>query len=147
MRNRYGIVLSNELEPWSIEDSYRLFKTMEMLPYDPYDGVDFSNGDNIRGIFKLTKDDQYRDISITQDGSLKNVTISQRAFVYASPQIVTIDGIKGKFYSKRLYHSIINYLTDFGNDADEVSKIANASFGVKFMLCGSNKRRFNLYCL
>ena len=133
LRNRYGIILSDENEPWSVEDSYRLFKTMEMLPYDPYDGVDFSSGDNIRGIFKLTKDDQYRDISITQEGSLKNVTISQRAFVYASPQIVTIDGIKGKFYSKRLYHSIINYLTDFGNDADEVNKIANASFGVKFM--------------
>ena len=41
--------------------------------------------------------------------------------------------IKGKFYSKRLYHAIVSYLTDFGNDADEVNKIADASFGVKFM--------------
>ena len=133
LRNRYGIILSNEIEPWSIEDSYRLFKTMEMLPYNPYDKVDFSKGENIRGVFKLTKDDQYRDISIVSDGSLKNVTISQRAFVYASPQIVTIDGIKGKFYSKRLYHAIVNYLTDFGNNDNEVNKIADKSFGVKFM--------------
>ena len=133
LRNRYGIILSNEIEPWSIEDSYRLFKTMEMLPYNPYDDVDFSKGKNIRGIFKLTKDDQYRDISIVTDGSLKNVTISQRAFVYASPQIVTIDGIKGKYYSKRLYHAVVSYLTDFGNDAEEVNKIANESFGLRFM--------------
>ena len=133
LRNRYGVVLSNEIEQWTKEDSYRLFKTFSNLPYDPYDKVDFSNGDNIRGIFKLTKDDQYRDLTITQDGNLKNVTISERAFVYASPQIVTIDGIKGKFYSKRLYHALVNYLTDFGNNADEVNKIADASFGVKFM--------------
>jgi hypothetical protein len=133
LRNRYGVVLSNEIEQWTKEDSYRLFKTFSNLPYDPYDKVDFSNGDNIRGVFKLTKDDQYRDLTITQDGNLKNVTISERAFVYASPQIVTIDGIKGKFYSKRLYHAIVNYLTDFGNDENEVNKIAEASFGVKFM--------------
>ena len=133
LRNRYGVILSNEIESWTKEDSYRLFKTFSNLPYDPYGKVDFSNGDNIRGVFKLTKDDQYRDLTITQDGSLKNVTISQRAFVYASAQIVTIDGIKGKFYSKRLYHALVNYLTDFGNDENEVSKIADASFGVKFM--------------
>ena len=134
LRNRYGVILSNEIEPWSKEDSYRLFKTFSNLPYNPYDNVDFTNGDNIRGIFKLTKDDQDRDITITQDGKLKNVTISQRAFVYSSPQIVTIDGIKGKFYSKRLYHALVNYLTDFGNDNNEVNKIADASFGVKFMI-------------
>jgi hypothetical protein len=133
LRNRYGVVLSNEIEQWTKEDSYRLFKTFSNLPYDPYDKVDFSNGDNIRGVFKLTKDDQYRDLTITQDGNLKNVTISERAFVYASPQIVTIDGIKGKFYSKRLYHALVNYLTDFGNDENEVNKIAEASFGVEFM--------------
>ena len=133
LRNRYGIVLSNEIENWTIEDSYRLFKTMEMLPYDPYDDVDFSDGKNIRGVFKLTSDDQYRDITIEKEGNLNNVTISKRAFVYASPQIVTIDGIKGKFYSKRLYNAIVNYLTDYGNDSNEVNRIADASFGVKFM--------------
>ncbi|MDB0043200.1 thrombospondin type 3 repeat-containing protein [Flavobacteriaceae bacterium] len=133
LRNRYGVILSNEIEQWTKEDSYRLFKTFSNLPYNPYDKVDFTNGDNIRGIFKLTKDDQFKDLTITQDGILKNVTISERAFVYASPQIVTIDGIKGKFYSKRLYHALVNYLTDFGNDENEVNKIADASFGVKFM--------------
>ena len=29
--------------------------------------------------------------------------------------------------------SLVNYLTDFGNDENEVNKIADASFGVKFM--------------
>ena len=82
----------------------------------PYDKVDFSNGDNIRGIFKLTKDDQYRDLTRLLKMDLKNVTVSERAFVICFPQIVTIDGIKGKFYSKRLYHALVNYLTDFGSN-------------------------------
>ena len=80
------------------------------------DDVDFSTGKNIRGVFKLTKDDQYKDIVIEKDGNLNNVTISQKAFVYASPQIVTIDGIKGKFYSKRLCNALVNYFTDYGNE-------------------------------
>ena len=134
LRNRYGIILSNENESWSIEDSYRLFKTFSMLPFEPYDDVDFSNGKNIRGIFKLTNQEQYRDITVeSSDGNLKNVVISKRAFTYASPQIVTIDGIKGKFYSKRLYHAVVNYLTDFGENSQVVNEIADKSFGLKFM--------------
>ena len=34
LRNRYGVVLSNEIEQWTKEDSYRLFKTFSTLPYD-----------------------------------------------------------------------------------------------------------------
>ena len=135
LRNKYGIILSNDIEPWSKEDSYRLYKTLsEINMYGIEVGpVDFGSGKNIRGIFKLTKDEQYRDITLESDGDLVNATITQKAFVYAYPQIVTIDGIKGKFYSKRLYHSLINYFTDFGNNENVVNDIALRSFGVEFM--------------
>ena len=36
-----------------------------------------------------------------------------------TPQIVTLDGIRGKFFSKRLYHVVVNFITDFANN-DEV---------------------------
>ena len=33
LRNRYGVILSNEIESWTKEDSYRLFKTFSNLLY------------------------------------------------------------------------------------------------------------------
>jgi hypothetical protein len=90
LRNRYGVVLSNDVEQWTkkiVTDFLKCFQIYLMIHTRKYN---FSNGDNIRGVFKLTKDDQYRDLTITQDGNLKMLTISQSAFVYANPQIVTI---------------------------------------------------------
>lgn len=150
LRKEFGIILSDNIEPWSVEDSYRLYSTMLMLPYNPDYNVNFETGDGIRGIFYLTNDEQFKDLTISTENVLKNATISQSAFTYASPLVVTVDGIKGKFYSKRLYHALVNYLTDFGSDEGAVDHIAMESFGIKFMksnqeteeLMGEDKSNF-----
>ena len=36
-----------------------------------------------------------------------------------TPPFITIDGIKGKFYS-RVYHVVVNYITDFAKDEEMV---------------------------
>ena len=121
-----------------------------MLPYNPDYNVNFETGDGVRGVFYLTNDEQYKDLTISSENGLKNATISQPAFTYASPLVVTVDGIKGKFYSKRLYHVLVNYLTEFGTDEGAVDHIAMESFGFKFMksndetqeLMGEDKSNF-----
>ena len=136
LRNDFGVVLSNDVEVWSIEDSYRLYKMFSSLPYTPNgenSKVNFNTGEGVKGIFYLTNDEQYRDLTLDKSNGLVNATVSQSAFTYASPLLVTIDGIKGKFYSKRLYHVVVNYVTEFASNDEMVDWIARESFGFTFM--------------
>lgn len=139
LRTEYGILLSDDVEPWSNEDAYRLYKMFTNLPYNPYgegSEVDYSNGENVRGIFYLSNDEIYEDISIQTIEGIKHATVSQSAFTYAEPQIVKLDGIRGKFFSKRLYHTIINFITDFARDDQMVEWIARERFGIEFLKPG-----------
>ena len=136
LRTEYGVVLSDSIKPWSNEDSYRLYKMFSNLPYDPYgEGsiVDFSSGENVRGIFMLTDDEIADDITINNGSEVPYATVSQSAFTYANPQIVKLDGIRGKFFSKRLYHTVVNFITDFGNKEEVLNWLARESFGIQFV--------------
>ena len=136
LRTEYGVILSDSIQPWSNEDSYRLYKMFSNLPYNSYgegNGINYETGENIRGVFMLTDQEQDNDLSIDNSNQIPYATVSQSAFVYAEPQIVTIDGIRGKFFSKRLYHTVVNFITDFANDDEVVSWLANERFGIKFM--------------
>ena len=136
LRTEYGIILSDDKEKWSNEDAYRLYKMFSNLPYNTYgegNSLDFSSGENVRGVFYLSEDEIYEDISIENRDGIKHATVSQSAFTYAEPQIVTIDGIRGKFYSKRLYHTVVNFITDFGNDNEVLAWLALERFGIRFL--------------
>ncbi len=136
LRTEYGVILSDSIQPWSNEDSYRLYKMFSNLPYGKYgegNGLDYETGENIRGVFMLTDLEQDNDLTINTTTEIPYATVSQSAFVYAEPQIVTIDGIRGKFFSKRLYHVVVNFITDFANNEGVLNWLANERFGVKFM--------------
>jgi hypothetical protein len=136
LRNEFGIVLSNDQEYWSSEDSYRLYSIIKTIPFIPYgEGtlVDFATGKNVQAIFYLTKSEQLKDIRVELVNGIKKVTISQSAFTYASAQTGNLDGVKVKFYSKRLHHAILNYFTDFGANAEQVARIARERYGIRFM--------------
>jgi hypothetical protein len=136
LKNEFGIILSNDKSNWSSEDSYRLYSMLKTLPMQTFgEGsvVNFETGENIKSIFYLTDQEQYKDITIGVVNGVKHVTVSQSAFTYASPQIGNLDGIKMKFYSKRLSHAVLNYFTDFGSNEQNVDKVAQEKFGFRFM--------------
>ena len=136
LRTEYGVVLSDSIKPWSKEDSYRLYKMFANLPYDPYgenNEIDFSTGENVRGVFMLTDDELSDDITINNANNIPYATVSQSAFTYANPQIVKLDGIRGKFYSKRLYHAVVNFITDFANNEEVLNWLARERFGIQFV--------------
>ena len=136
LRNEYGVILSDDDETWSSDYSYRLYKMFESLPSNPFgegSKVDFETGENVTGVFILSDTVLSSDLIITTINGVKYGRISMDAFTYANPQIVTTDGIKGKFYSKRLYHAVVNFLAEFGSNDDIVDWIARERFGVRFM--------------
>jgi len=136
LRTEYGVILSDDIEPWSNEDAYRLYKMFSNLPDNPYgegSKVDYSTGENVKGVFYLSNEEIFEDISIEEIDGIKHATVSQNAFTYANPQIVKLDGIRGKFFSKRLYHSVVNFITNFAQDTNALNNLAQESFGIRFL--------------
>ena len=146
LRTEYGVVLSDEKEKWTNEDAYRLYKMFSNLPFHKYgEGttIDYSTGENIKGVFYLSKEQIYEDISIEDKDGIPHATVSQSAFTYAEPQIVKIDGIRGKFFSKRLYHAVVNFITDFGNNEEVLNWLARERFGIRFLKPSEFKEVFD----
>lgn len=136
LRAEYGVILSDDVEPWSKEDAYRLYKMFSNLPDNPYgEGteVDYSSGENVKGVFYLSEEEILEDISIEEIDGIRYATVSQSAFTYAAPQIVKLDGIRGKFFSKRLYHAVVNFVTNFAQDVGALNNLALDSFGIRFL--------------
>ena len=137
LRTDYGLILSNDIDDWSNEDAYRIFKSFSDLPYGPlwWDAkVDFSTGENIKGVISLTEDELPNDIIIEQVGNIKYATISKSALKYALPLIGKLDGIKGKFFSKRLYHVLVRFITNNGTDDDVLNWLAREKYGISFLV-------------
>ncbi len=137
LREEYGIVLSNDKREWNDEDSYRLYSNIERLFYAigyAFDNVDFSTGENLNSIWFLTTDEIDKDISVKTVEGVKHVTLSASALVHASPMIVKLDGLRGKFYSQRLYKAMLNYFSDFGTKGDILDALAQNRFGVRWMM-------------
>ena len=116
----YKIILSDENKPWTQEYAYRLLETLKTIPYDTR---------NIPAKFTLTSDALENDIAVTDLGNGKEVTISEDAFYYANPFLVNLDGVRGRFFSKRLHHALVNFATDFGADRGQVNSILQGRFG------------------
>lgn len=118
--NDYHILLSDEEEPWTQEYAYRLLETMKNLPcVAPEDTTKFI----------LTTSALENDILITDLGGGKELKISADAFYYANPFLVNLDGVRGRFFSKRLHHAMVNFITNYGNDKDRVNDILTTRFG------------------
>ena len=119
---KYNIILSDEISPWSEEYAYRLCETLKTIPIEwAWDK---------KREFRLTSEHLADDITI--EDTLSNsqiITISEDAFYYANPFLVNLDGVRGRFFSKRLHHAIIKVVTDFGRNRDMANAILENRFG------------------
>lgn len=123
LSNDYKIVLSNGEEEWTQEYTFRLLETLKTIPY-------FSTKNEIStSKFLLTNDYLFEDISIQKVGGVQIIRISKECFTYANPFLVNLDGVRGRFYSKRLHHALVNFATDFGRDISKVNKILVNRYG------------------
>ena len=128
LKFKYNIVLANDESEWSQEYAYRILETMKEIPQDSRNSYTDKEGKISKWI--LTDEHIFNDIEVTYGDKANIVKVSKDAFVYATPQIVNIDGVRGRFFSKRLHKSLVNYVTDFGGDDVAVEKIFNERYGV-----------------
>ncbi len=116
----YHIILSDEGKKWTQEYAYRLYETLKTIPYSIGEGY---------SKFVLTEDKIDDDIKIETSGDSRTVTIGEDAFYYANPFLVNLDGVRGRFFSKRLHHALVNYATNYGEDEGQVNQILTQRFG------------------
>ncbi len=136
----YKIVLDNSDIPWTQAHAYRLLETMRQLPQKhcrqgqvttgglPCDTSKLSDVN-----WTLTTEHISGDVIISKSDDSdprKQVRISEDAFSYANPQIATMDKQRGRFFSKRLHHAAVTYLTDAGQDRGAANYILENRFGV-----------------
>lgn len=132
---KHGIALSNEISEWSPEDSYRLFQIVKKVP-----GLTITQDAlstyiaPTNSVWKITNSEVIDDILIEEREGIKYVTLARSALLNSEPFIGYLDGIKGKYYSKRLHRAVVAFVTNYGRDKDKVNQIAKTRFGVEFLV-------------
>jgi hypothetical protein len=129
--NEYGFLFSDEDAKWTSEDAYRLYQTLKKFNFPKYGERAIVD---VKAKWVLTDKFIDRDIDFKTIDGVDVITISRAAFTYATPQVVTVDGVKGKFFSKRLFTALVYYYTDKGTRKDKIAEFAKTRYGFEFLL-------------
>ena len=126
LMQHYSVLLGTE---WSDGQAYRLLQTFESIPQLSND-LSKETPSVSSSLWQLT--DQYiqNDIEISIQDGQKIVTLSREAFTYADPLLAEIEGVRGRFFSKRLHHAVVRYVTDGGMDRRALEQILEKRYGV-----------------
>ena len=130
LRHDYNVLLvDSDGGSWSQEHAYRLLETMKAIPQERRDAYAAQTRPPSRWL--LIPEHLEHDIEITrhEDGS-RSVVVSEAAFVNASPRVALVDGKRGIWFSRRLHHAVVRYVTDNGEDEAAYEKILKERFGL-----------------
>ena len=127
--DKYGIILSNQTVAWNQEYAYRLYAVLGRIPQ--ITGSDYKYNSSLSPTrWTLTNDAISGDIDIGTGTSAGTIRISAAAFTYAAPLVAEIAGVRGLYFSKRLHHALVNYVTNKGTNQAAVAKILMERFGL-----------------
>ncbi len=122
------LLVDSDDASWSQEHAWRLLTTMRTIPQE------LRRSDREQSLVSsqwlLTPGYLPGDIQIRTDRGSPTVLISEAAFVNANPRVATVDGKRGIWFSKRLHHALVRYVTDNGRDRDAYEKIFQDRYGV-----------------
>ena len=126
----YNVFLVNEDgSHWTAEYASRFLNTMQAIPQrtrNPYRSQSLPPSH-----WYISNDHIANDIEIVaQPDSGRNVRIATAAFINAAPKLAEIEGKRGHFFSQRLHHALVRYVTDNGNDIGAYEKILQDRYGV-----------------
>ena len=123
---KYSVHLGPEWDPGY---AYRLLQTFESIPqetnnlYEDIPGVASS-------IWRLSDRHIQDDFSVEYRDGQRIVTIAEAAFVNATPLLAEIEGVRGKYFSKRLHHAVVRFVTDDGTDRYALERILRERYAV-----------------
>lgn len=124
LANKFKVQLVDTDEgAWSQEHAWRMLTTMETIPQ-----VDWRPP--VPSRWRLTSRFLRNDIEIERAPDSITVAVSEAAFVNARPLVATVEGKRGIWYSKRLHHALVRFVTDNGRDLRAYEWIFEKRYGV-----------------
>ncbi len=126
LMQKYSVYLSSE---WDAGLAYRLLKTFETVPQqvnNPYEQTDTVPA----SLWRLTDNHVQDDITVEFINRQTIVTIAAEAFTHADPLLAEIDGVRGRFFSKRLHQAVVRFVTDNGADRMALERILQERYAV-----------------
>lgn len=126
LMRKYSVHLGPE---WSPGHAYRLLKTFETIPQETNYFYAESPG-VASSIWSLSSRHIQDDIEINYRDGQRIVTIAEDAFVHAEPLLAEIKGVRGRYFSKRLHHAVVRFVTDDGADRYALERILQERYAV-----------------
>ena len=126
LMRKYSVHLGPE---WSAGHAYRLLQTFESIPQltnNSYEESPILPA----SVWQLTSRHLLNDIEIEYRGEERIVTVSEEAFVNATPLLAEIDGVRGRYFSKRLHRAVVRFVTDDGSDRRALERILERRYAV-----------------
>ena len=122
LMHKYSVHLGPE---WSPRHAYYLLQTFESIWKNT--GILYNRSPSI---WKISDRHIQSDIQVVSEGDQKRVNIAAAAFVHATPLLAEIEGVRGRYFSKRLHRAVLRFLTDDGADRWLLDRILRERYGV-----------------
>ena len=126
LMRKYSVHLGPE---WSAGHAYRLLQTFESIPQKTNNLYEESS-ELPASVWRLSNRHLLNDISIEYRGEERIVMVSEDAFGHATPLLAEIDGVRGRYFSKRLHRAIVRFVTDDGADRRALERILEQRYAV-----------------
>ena len=123
---RYSVHLGPEWDPGY---AYRLLQTFESIPQETNNLYADTPG-VAPSIWRLSDRHIQDDISVDYRDGQRIVTIAESAFVNATPLLAEIEGVRGRYFSKRLHQAVVRFVTDDGADRYALEQILQERYAV-----------------
>lgn len=127
LQTKYKQYLVDDNVPWNSEFASRLLDMFDRVP------MTHNSLANKYTIWMITSDFIDNDVLITYGDAVNTVIISVHTFSNATPKMASVDGIQGIYFSHRLYHAIVRFVTEEGYNIHEVNHILRSRFGVEVL--------------
>ena len=119
LMRKYSVHLGTE---WSPGHAYRLLQTFESIPqWLPR---------REKSLWQLRDRHLLNDIAIENRDGHQIVTIAAAAFVHATPLLAEIEGVRGRYFSKRLHRAVVRFVSDKGTDRNALEHILQQRYAV-----------------
>jgi len=123
---KYSVHLGPEWDPGY---AYRLLQTFESIPQETNNLYEDTPG-VASSIWRLSDRHIQDDLSVEYRDGQRIVTIAEAAFVHATPLLAEIEGVRGRYFSKRLHHAVVRFVTDDGADRYALERILQERYAV-----------------
>jgi hypothetical protein len=127
LQTKYKQYLVDDNVPWNSEFASRLLDMFDRVP------MSHSSLANKHTIWMITNDYIDNDVIISYGDTVNSVLISIHAFSNATPKMASVDGVQGIYFSNRLYHAIVRFVTEEGYNTHEANHILRSRFGVEVL--------------